>query len=233
MPVGILVNVTAVVLGGFLGSIFGDSLSEEFKSTLTKVFGFCALSMGITSVVLMKNMPAVVLSVILGTILGLLLNLDGLIRRGTEKALKAIHLGGDIDEDMMLTAIVLFCASGTGIYGSMVSGISGDHSILLAKSVLDFFTAMIFACQLKKAVSLIGVPQLVIMLLLFFSAKLIYPLTTEVMINDFKAAGGIILLATGLSILKLIKIPLANLIPGMLLAMPISAFWVAVIVPLL
>lgn len=53
MPVGILVNVTAVVLGGLLGSIFGDSLSEEFKSTLTKVFGFCALSMGITSIVLM------------------------------------------------------------------------------------------------------------------------------------------------------------------------------------
>ncbi len=233
MPIGILVNTAAIVLGGLLGSLIGDRLSEEFKQTLTMVFGFCALAMGITSVILMKNMPAVVLSVILGAIIGLLINLDGMIRNGTGKALEAIHLGEGIDSDLVLTAIVLFCASGTGIYGSLVSGISGDHSILLAKSVLDFFTAMIFACQLKKAVCLIGVPQLVIMLLLFFTARLIYPLTTEVMINDFKATGGIILLATGMSILKLIKMPLADLIPGMLIAMPVSALWVSLIVPLL
>ena len=50
---------------------------------------------------------------------------------------------------LMVTAMVLFCASGTGIYGSLTSGMTGDHSILIAKSILDFLTAMIFACQLK------------------------------------------------------------------------------------
>ena len=233
MPIGVLVNVCAVVLGGFLGSIMGEKLSDNLKRTLTMVFGFCAMAMGITSTVLMKNMPAVILSVILGTIIGTLLNLDGLIRKGTGKALKAIHLGDNIDGDLMLTGIILFCCSGTGIFGSLVSGMNGDHSILIAKSILDFFTVMIFACQLKKATCFIGVPQIVIMLLLFFSAKLIYPLTTEVMVDDFKATGGIILLATGFSILKIIKLPLANLIPGMILAMPISALWTQVIAPLL
>ena len=61
----------------------------------------------------------------------------------------------------MVTAIVLFCASGTGIYGSLTSGMTGDHSILFAKSILDFFTAMIFACQLKKAVCLIGISSMI------------------------------------------------------------------------
>lgn len=131
MPIGILVNTCAIVLGGLLGSVVGDKISEQFKQTLTMVFGFCAMAMGITSVILMNNMPAVVLSVILGAIIGLLISLDGLIRSASEKALKAIHLGDNIDSDLMLTAIVLFCASGTGIYGSLVSGISGDHSILL------------------------------------------------------------------------------------------------------
>ena len=47
----------------------------------------------------------------------------------------------------LVTVIVLFCASGTGIYGSIVSGMTGDNSILIAKSVLDLFTAMILpAC---------------------------------------------------------------------------------------
>ena len=71
-----------------------------------------------------------------------------------------------------MTAVVLFCSSGTGIYGSIISGISGDHSILIAKSFLDFFTAMIFACSLGMAVAAIAVPQLAIFLALFFLRRL-------------------------------------------------------------
>ena len=231
MPVGILVNVGSVVIGGLLGSLIGAKMSETLKETLTKVFGFCALAMGITLVVRMQNMPAVVFAVILGTIVGTALDLDTRIRRGTGKALSALKLGG-IDYDLMLTALILFCASGTGIYGSLISGMTGDHSILFAKSILDFFTAMVFACQLKKATCLIGVPQIVIMLLLFFSARLIYPLTTDVMIDDFRAVGGIILLGTSFSMLKLLKIPLANLLPGMIFIMPVSWAWTAFIAPL-
>ena len=233
LPLGVLINVASVVLGGLLGSLIGGKLSDSFKKTMTLVFGLCALSMGISSTVLMQNMPAIIFSVILGTVLGSLLNLDGLIRKGTGKALAAMKLGSGIDSDLMLTSIVLFCASGTGVYGSLISGMTGDHSILFAKSVLDFFTAMIFACSLGKATSLIGLPQLIVMLLLFFSARLIYPLTTDMMIQDFKASGGIILLATGLSIMKLIKLPLANMLPGMILVMPFSWLWTAVILPLL
>ena len=134
---------------------------------------------------------------------------------------------------LMVTALVLFCASGTGIYGSLTSGMTGDHSILIAKSILDFFTAMIFACQLKKAVMLIGIPQLIIMLILFFSARLILPLTNEAMIADFKACGGIVLLATGFTIMKVKEIPVANMLLSMVLVMPVSALWMNVIVPLL
>ena len=181
----------------------------------------------------MQNMPAVVFAVIFGTLLGIVMDLDGRIRRGTGKVLTALKLNIGGESALMLTAIVLFCASGTGIYGSLTSGMTGDHSILIAKSVLDFFTAMIFACRLKKATCLIAVPQLGIMVLLFFGAKLIFPLTTDMMIADFKAAGGIVLLATGFSIMGLKQIPVANMIPAMILVMPVSALWSNVILPLL
>ena len=92
---------------------------------------------------------------------------------------------------------------------------------------------MIFACQLKKAVMLIGIPQPVIMLALLFSAKLIFPLTTDIMIADFKACGGIVLLATGFTIMKVKEIPVANMILSMALVMPVSAFWTNVLQPLL
>ena len=132
----------------------------------------------------------------------------------------------------LVTVIVLFCASGTGIYGTIVAGMSGDHSILISKSILDLPTAMIFACTLGVVVSLIAVPQFLIFMLLFVLAKVIFPLTTPVMINDFKAAGGVLLLATGFRMLKLRNFPVADMIPAMILVMPVSWFWVTYILPL-
>ena len=232
MPIGVIVNVLSVVLGGLLGSVAGNLLPEKLKQDMTSVFGICALGMGISSIVLMRNMPAVVFSIIAGTLIGTALDIDGAIRRATAALLSRLNAGQGLDTRLMVTAMVLFCFSGTGVYGSLTSGMTGDHSILIAKSVLDFFTAMIFATQLKKAVALIGVPQLVVMLLLFFSARLILPLTNEVMIADFKACGGFILLATGLTIMSVKQIPVANMILSMVLVMPVSAFWTTVLMPL-
>ena len=68
MPIGVIINALSVLCGGFLGVLVGKYMKDEFKSTLTNIFGLCALGMGINSVILMKNMPAVILSLILGTI---------------------------------------------------------------------------------------------------------------------------------------------------------------------
>ena len=134
---------------------------------------------------------------------------------------------------MLVTAIVLFCASGTGIYGSIVSGMSGNHSILVAKSILDLFIAMIFSCSLGMVTSLIAVPQAILFLLLFFCAKWLFPLTTPDMVKDFKACGGLIMIATGFRITKIKDIPIADMIPAMILVWPISWMWTAWILPLL
>ncbi|MCI9443013.1 MAG: DUF554 family protein [Ruminococcus sp.] len=117
---------------------------------------------------------------------------------------------------------VLFCASGTGIYGSIVSGMTGDHSILIAKSILDLFTALIFACILGGVVSVIAIPQFIIFLLLFLAAGFIFPMTTDTMIADFKACGGFLMLATGFRMIKVKMFPTADMIPAMVIVMPCS-----------
>jgi uncharacterized membrane protein YqgA involved in biofilm formation len=99
-------------------------------------------------------------------------------------------------------------------------------SILISKSILDFFTAAIFACTLGKSVSLIAIPQFLILDLLYLMAGKIVPLTTTVMIDDFKACGGIIMLATGFRMLNLKQFPIADMIPAMILVMPLSWIWV-------
>ena len=233
MPVGVICNVLAVAVGGVIGSACGNRLSQDFKDKLNLIFSVCAMGIGISAIVLMQNLPAVVLALITGTIIGAAMHLGERIERGGAKLADLIPRKGQEDNALMVTAIVLFCTSGTGLYGAIVSGMSGDHSILIAKSILDVFTAMVFACSLGAAVSLIAIPQAVIFLALFFCAKMIFPLTTPAMVADFKACGGLIMLATGLRIAKIRDYPIADMIPAMVLVWLTSYAWTAWIAPLL
>ena len=233
MPIGVICNVLAVAIGGLIGARAGNKLSQEFKDKLNLIFGVCSMGIGISSIVLMQNMPAVILALILGTIIGIVTHLGKHIENSGKRLTKLIAGQENTDNALLVTTIVLFCASGTGIYGSIVSGMSGDHSILLAKSILDIFTAMIFACSLGMVTSLVAIPQFIIFIILFLCARLIFPLTTPAMVNDFKACGGLIMLATGFRIAKIKDFPIADMIPAMLLVWPISYAWAAWIVPLL
>lgn len=242
MPIGVIVNCLAVLTGGVIGGICGNKIPERLKTDLTLIFGICAMGMGINSVILLENQPAVIFAVIVGTAVGLLLHLgdhiNGLLGK-LEKPLgniMKIDTAKTTKEEYMnafITVLVLFCASANGIYGSLDAGFSGDHTILISKSILDLFTAMIFSCNLGIMVSLICVPQFVIFTLIFCLARVIYPLTTPVMINDFKGCGGFLLLATGLRLMKVKNFPLPDMIPALVLVMPISWLWTNCIVPLL
>lgn len=232
MPIGIIMNVLSVIAGGFIGAALKERLPENYRTNLTMLFGAASMGMGISSIVLMENMPAVILALILGLLIGMIIHLGDAITKGAGLMQKMIG-GSSEHSDDLITVIVLFCASGTGIYGSLVSGMNGDHSILIAKSFLDFFTAMIFACSIGKSVSLVGIPQFVIMIVLYILAGVIFPLTTPAMINDFKACGGFLMLASGFRIMQLKMFPTADMIPAMILVMPLSKIWADVIVPLL
>ena len=81
-------------------------------------------------------------------------------------------------------------------------------------------------------VAFIAIPQCLIFLLLFFLAGVIFPLTTPEMISDFKACGGVLLIATGFRMAKLKDYPIADMIPSMILVMPMSWLWVNYLLPL-
>ena len=165
--------------------------------------------------------------------------IDGAMKEVLTNRLQAKNIGnfeGMSEKEFdatLVTVIVLFCASGTGIYGALTEGMNGDTSILISKSILDFFTAAIFAANLGYVVALIAIPQFIIFFILFLAAGFIYPLTTPNMILDFKAAGGVLMLATGFRMVQVKMFPTADMIPAMVLVMPLSWLWMTVIMPLL
>ena len=68
-------------------------------------------------------------------------------------------------------------------------------------------------------------------LALFLCAGLILPLTTDSMIGDFKACGGILMLVTGFRMIRVKMFPVADMIPAMILVMPFSWLWSTCVLP--
>ena len=222
MVIGPFINASAVLLGGVLGALLSQRLPERIRVSMTSIFGLASLGIGILLVVKCANLPAMVLATLLGALIGEICLLEKGVNTAVAKAQNLFrHSRKKPAHESFIqnyvAIIVLFCASGTGIFGAMNEGMTGDPSILIAKSFLDFFTAMIFACSLGIAVSVISIPLLVIRL----------PLTTPSMMADFSAVGGLLLLATGLRICGIKMFPVVNMLPALLLAMPLSAAWTA------
>lgn len=241
MPIGVIINVSSVFFGGIFGVLIGKYIPNRIKNELTVLFGLGALAIGIPSIVGMQNMPVVVLSIILGTAIGLVCHVGEYIQicaKFLERLIsKFVKIHCDLDENAyiqtLIMIIVLFCASGTGIYGTLVEGMSGDSTILISKSILDFFTAAIFASQLGAVVSTIAIPQGIVFMSLYVLSSLIMPYITPSMFADFKACGGLLVVATGFRMMKVKDFPLADMIVSMILVMPLSWIWVSYILPLI
>lgn len=242
MPTGVLINTAAIFFGGILGGLNGEKLPEKFKTEINLIFGICSMGMGINAIGLMKNMPVVIFTLVVGTSIGLWLHFGDWLNKGAAvmqqpitKLIPNEHITMSEDDFLatLVTVIVLFCASGTGIYGSLDSGMTGDTTILISKSILDFFTAAIFACSLGYVVSVIAIPQFIIFYIIFLLAGFIFPLTNPAMIADFKACGGFLMIASGFRIMKVKMFPTADMIPAMILVMPFSWIWVNWLLPMI
>ena len=233
MLIGPFVNGSAVVIGGAIGAFLGTRLPERLRTALPQTFGLASMGLGVVLIVKVKFLPAVILALILGAVLGELCCLEAAIGRVGAGARNIVDKffpprEGLSQEEFVLkfvAILVMFCASGTGIFGALTEGMTGDPTILLTKSILDFFTAAIFASTLGYIITVIFIPQLIVFVILFFAATFIMALINPSMIADFTACGGIIMLATGFRLCGIRAFPTANMLPSLILVMPFSAAW--------
>ena len=161
--------------------------------------------MGISLIIMLKSLSAVVLALIVGTVIGELLNLEDNLLKGLHKLEQKLPVNLDDEQmDVLISMIILFCFSGTGVFGAMNSAMTGDHS-----------TA-------GYLVGFIAVPQFAVGILLFGGASYILPLVTDTMLANFKACGGIITLAVGLKIAGIKRTKVLNILPAIAIIFPLS-----------
>lgn len=236
--IGPFANSAAIIVGGLAGAALGPRVPARVREAMPLTCGLIAAGIGASLMGKMDSIPAVALALLLGALIGELLYLERGLERVVGWAQHAVarrwpsERGNSRTEGFVtkyVTLIVLFSTSGAGIFGAMAEGMTGDPNILLAKTMLDLVTATLFATELGAAVALIFVPQILVQLALYFGASLLIPLATPSMLADFSACGGIIMLATGLRICGIKLFPIVNMLPALLLALPVSALWARIL----
>lgn len=121
-------------------------------------------------------------------------------------------------------ASLVYCIGAMSIIGALESGLTGDHSTLYAKSVLDGVSAVIFSSTLGIGVAFAAIPVFLYQGAITLLASLVKDLFTNSVITEMSAIGGILILAIGINILGIKKIKIANMLPAIFI--PILYYFV-------
>ena len=216
---GALINAAAVLLGSVIGLLLKGRIPGHFAENIIRVIGLCVCVIGISGAV--KGDPLLlVVSLTLGTFIGELLHLeDSLNKLGhwLQNRLSRKEDGSDFAEGFA-TATLLFCVGAMAVIGSLESGLGNDRSVIYTKSILDGVTSVILASTLGLGVLLSAVPILVYQGSIESFAGALQNVLTDTLTTQISATGGVMILGIGFNMVLNAKIKIANLLPGLLVA---------------
>ena len=224
--IGVLVNTLAVIAGSSVGLLFRRGIPEKISKAVMTAIGLCTLYLGISGALVGQNAIIVILALVLGTGLGTALDIDGSISRlgrWVESRFRQPVAGGASIGEGFVTASLLFGIGSMTIVGSLNAGLSGDNTMLFAKSVLDLISSTMLAVSLGLGVLLSAVFVLVFQGAIVLLAQVLAPVLSQAAIAEMSCAGSILIIGLGLNLLQITKIKVADMLPAIVLAPVIVA----------
>ena len=232
---GTLINILGIVSGGVCGLIFGKMLKKEHQDSLGVAAGISVLFLGIAGAmegmltmadgkVTSGNSMVLIISIMLGTLVGELLGIENWFTRlGEWLKMKTGNAkdGGFVDG--FVTASLTVCIGAMAIMGAIEDGIMGDYSLLTAKAVLDFIIIMVMAASLGKGAVFSAVPVGLWQGAVTILARLIKPLMTELSLLYLSFVGSVLIFCVGINLVWGKKVNVANMLPAIIFAV-IAAF---------
>jgi uncharacterized membrane protein YqgA involved in biofilm formation len=162
-------------------------------------------------------MLLLIFSLAIGSLLGEMMKIEtGLENLGNWLESRFAASGGNISRGFV-TSSLLFCVGAMAIVGSLESGLSGNHQTLLAKSVLDGISSIVFASTMGLGVAFSAVSVFIYQGFITLSASFLQQFLVEAAITEMSAVGGLLILAIGMNILDLPRIKVGNMLPAIFL----------------
>lgn len=216
---GTLINTATVLVGGGVGLLIGNRISDRMRTTVVEVIGLVVIALGLRDAMNTHNMVFPLVGMVLGAIIGELLNIEGGLEAIGRK-LRARFAGDGTEHKFVegfVTATLLFCVGPLTILGAIEDASGRTPQLYIIKGTLDGFMTVIFtAIYGIGAIFAAGSVLVVQGTLTIFGTGLDSMLTDRMRVELF-AAGGIAVMAIGLNLLEIKKIRLGSLLPGLII----------------
>jgi len=219
---GTLVNTVTVIVGSSIGLLIGARFSEKIKTIVMHALGLSTLLIGFEMAFKTGSILLVIGSLALGGIIGELLKVEeGLESLGEFLRKKVKSRSGNFVLGFVTSSLV-FCIGPMTIVGSIQDGVSGDASVLYAKSLLDGFASVVFASTLGIGVIFSALSVLIFQgSLTLLGGRLSFLLKPEVL-NELVATGGLIIVGIGIYLLGIKRIKVGNFLPALVVAVVLA-----------
>lgn len=233
MLLGSIVNAAAILAGSAVGLFCrwcvrrfsarrtesGNSLGERLQKIVMQGLALCIMYIGISGALKGQNTLIAILSIVLGALLGEILNLDGAVNRlgnWVQKKLTRPDAEGDTSTvaEGFVTATLLFAVGAMAIVGSLNSGLLGDHSMLFAKSLLDGISSVVFSVSFGIGVPLSAVCVFIYQAVITLAAGALAPLLSDAVVAEMTCVGSLLIIAISLNMLGITKIKVMNCVPA-------------------
>jgi uncharacterized membrane protein YqgA involved in biofilm formation len=212
---GTLVNTATVIIGSSIGLLIGARFSERINTIVMHALGLSTLLIGFQMAFKTENILLVIGSLALGGIIGELIKLEEALEALGEFIKRKVKSKSGNFVLGFVTSSLVFCIGPLTIVGSIQDGVSGDASVLYAKSLLDGFASIVFASSLGVGVIFSSLTVLIFQGgLTMLGTKLSFLLRPEIL-NELIATGGLIIVGIGILLLGIKKIKVGNFLPAL------------------
>ena len=211
-----LVNAGVVIICALLGNYLQRGFPEKLRTLMMQILGICIIVVGLRMVLDVDNDIVIVLSIAIGTVIGHFCHLD----RHLDSLGERVKMVAKVDDarfvEGFVSASLLFCVGAMAIVGSFEAGL--NHSILFTKSVLDGIMAIVLGSTLGIGVAFSAAAVMIYQGALTLLASLLSPVLTDLVVSYMSAAGGIMIMAIGVTTAGIREINTVNTLPGLLVA---------------
>ena len=213
--IGTIVNTGCIIVGSIVGSLLKKGLGEKYQSVLYTAMGLASLALGLNAFA--HNLPKsdfpvlFILSLAIGGIIGTALDLDGRVKKTIAKR------GGEGLANGLITCCLLFCIGTFSIVGPIMSATTGDNTFLYTNATLDLVTSMVFAATYGIGIIFAAAVLFCWQGSFYLLAKLASDFLSDSLISELCIVGGVLIIASGLSLLKLKDCKALNYIPALLI----------------
>ena len=230
MMIGTLINAGAILVGTLIGLLLRKGIPQRLQDSIGQGQGLCVILIGLSSAIKTADITCVIICMVIGSLLGAWIDIEQRLNdlgKSVDRRVSPNGAEGSIAKGFV-TASLVFCVGAMAIVGSMDSGLRGDHSTLIAKSILDGVFAIIFASSMGIGVGLSALAVLVYQGSIALLAMWIEPLLTTPIITEMSAVGGLLIMGIGLNMIYDKHIPVGNMLPAIFLPMayiPLTALF--------